>query len=109
MVNPDYNILKDWMFGKLSSLLENIEPNPKYSVLKMSLGEPSLEFQTLQKNILDLNYNDWAKYPPTDAIPSFGKSIMSYIKKTISRSRKTYKLKQKYSSLFQVHENLCIL
>ena len=42
MVNPDYNILKDWMFGKLSSLLENIEPNPKYPVLKMSLGEPSL-------------------------------------------------------------------
>ena len=81
MVNPDYNILKDWMFGKLSSLLENIEPNPKYQVLKMSLGEPSLGVPNFTKNILDLNYNDWAKYPPTDAIPSFGKSIISYIKR----------------------------
>ena len=32
MVNPDYNILKDWMFGKLASLLENISPNPKYPI-----------------------------------------------------------------------------
>ena len=39
MVNPDYNVLKDWMFGKLNTLLENIEPNPEYPIIKMSLGE----------------------------------------------------------------------
>ena len=39
MENSDYNVLKDWMFGKLTSLLENIEPNTKYPILKMSLGE----------------------------------------------------------------------
>ena len=92
MVNPDYNILKDWMFGKLSSLLENIEPNPKYSVLKMSLGEPSLGVPNFTKNILDLNYNDWAKYPPTDAIPSFGKSIISYIKRRYPGAEKLINL-----------------
>ena len=48
MVNADYNILKDWMFGNYVSL-EDIEPNPEYPVLKMSLGEPKLEFQILQK------------------------------------------------------------
>ena len=42
MVYSDYNVLKDWMFGKLTSLLENIEPNPEYPILKMSLGEPTL-------------------------------------------------------------------
>ena len=92
MVNPDYNILKDWMFGKLSSLLENIEPNPKYPVLKMSLGEPSLGVPNFTKNILDLNYNDWAKYPPTDAIPSLGKSIISYIKRRYPGAEKLINL-----------------
>ena len=42
MLNSDYNILKDWMFGKLTSLLENTEPNHKYPIIKMSLGDPTL-------------------------------------------------------------------
>ena len=42
MVNPDFNVLKDWMFGKLNSLLKDLDPNPDYPILKMSLGEPSL-------------------------------------------------------------------
>ena len=41
MVNPDFNVLKDWMFGKLNFLLKDLHPNPNYSILKMSLGEPS--------------------------------------------------------------------
>ena len=81
MVNPDYNILKDWMFGKLSSLLGDIEPNTKYPVLKMSLGEPSIGLPNFSKNILDLNYKDWDKYPPTTAIPILGDSIVNYIKR----------------------------
>ena len=81
MVNTDYDILKDWMFGKLTSLLENIEPNLNYPVLKMSLGEPTLGMPEFTKKILDVNYNDWSKYPPSEAIPSFGDSILNYIKR----------------------------
>ena len=55
MVNQDYNVLNDWMFGKLTALLENIEHNPKYPILKMSLGEPTLGVPKLAKNILDSN------------------------------------------------------
>ena len=53
------------MFGKLTSLLENSEPNHKYPILKMSLGEPTLGMPDFTKKILDLNYEDWAKYPPS--------------------------------------------
>ena len=49
MVNSDYSILKDWMFGKLTALLENIPSNPEYPILKMSLGEPTLKIPDLQK------------------------------------------------------------
>ena len=92
MVNPDYNILTDWMFGKLASLLKNTEPNPNYPVLKMSLGEPSLGLPQFSKTILDLNYKDWTRYPPTEAIPSFGNSILSYIKRRYPGAEKIINL-----------------
>ena len=80
-MNSDYDVLKDWMFGKLTSLLENTEPNPKYPVLKMSLGEPTLGVPNFTKKILDINSKDWAKYPPSEAIPDFGNSILNYVKR----------------------------
>ncbi len=81
MVNPEYNVLKDWMFGKLTSLLENIPPNPEYSILKMSLGEPTLNIPNFAKIILEENFNEWGKYPPSIAIPSLGSSIIRYIER----------------------------
>ena len=92
MLNSDYNNLKDWMFGKLTSLLENTEPNSNYPVLKMSLGEPTLGVPHFTKKILDLNYNDWGKYPPSDAIPSYGNSIINYIKRRYPTAEKLIKL-----------------
>ena len=47
MVNPDYNILKDWMFGKLNDLLADLHSNLNYPILKMSLGEPTLSMPQL--------------------------------------------------------------
>jgi len=92
MLNSDYNILKDWMFGKLASLLENTEPNPKYPIIKMSLGEPKLGLPDFTKKILDSSYNDWAKYPPSEAIPIFGDSILNYIKRRYPGTEKLIKL-----------------
>ncbi|MDC1375518.1 aminotransferase class I/II-fold pyridoxal phosphate-dependent enzyme [bacterium] len=81
MVNPDYNILKEWMFGKLNTLLENLEPNLDYPILKMSLGEPTLSMPDFVKDELSLNYNEWGKYPPSTAIPELSKSIFKYIER----------------------------
>ena len=92
MVNSDYNILKDWMFGKLKSLLENIEPNPNYKVLKLSLGEPTLGIPEFSKKILGVNHSDWAKYPPSEAIPTYGNSILNYIRRRYPGAEKIIKL-----------------
>ena len=81
MVNSDYDILKDWMFGKLTSLLDNTSPNPEYPILKMSLGEPTLNIPDFAKQILEENFDDWGKYPPSTAIPSLGNSIIRYIER----------------------------
>ena len=42
MLNKDFDVLKNWMFGSLSSLLDDIPPNPNLNILKMSIGEPQL-------------------------------------------------------------------
>ena len=81
MVNSDYNVLKNWMFGKLTALLENIPSNPEYPILKMSLGEPTLSIPDFAKKILEENFNDWGKYPPSTAIPSLGNSIIRYVER----------------------------
>lgn len=81
MVNPDYNILKDWMFGKLNFLLKDIKPNPDYNILKMSLGEPSLKIPTFVNEELKNNAGGWGKYPPSTAIPRLGNSILKYIER----------------------------
>ena len=88
MVNPDYNILKDWMFGKLNNLLEHLSPNPDYSILKMSLGEPTLSMPNFVKDELSLNYKEWGKYPPSSAIPELSNSILKYIERRFPGAEK---------------------
>ena len=81
MVNPDYIILKDWMFGKLNDLLADLHSNPNYPILKMSLGEPTLSMPEFVRDELSLNYNEWGKYPPSVAIPELSNSILRYIER----------------------------
>jgi len=81
MVNPDFNVLKDWMFGKLNSLLKDLHPNPNYSILKMSLGEPSLKMPSFVNEELQKNSDGWGKYPPSSALPKLGNSIIRYIER----------------------------
>ena len=81
MVNPDFNVLKDWMFGKLNSLLKDLHPNPDYSILKMSLGEPSLKMPSFVNEELQKNSDGWGKYPPSSALPKLGNSIIKYIER----------------------------
>ncbi|MDC6451294.1 aminotransferase class I/II-fold pyridoxal phosphate-dependent enzyme [Alphaproteobacteria bacterium] len=88
MVNPDYNILKDWMFGKLNALLADLHSNPNYPILKMSLGEPTLSMPEFVKDQLSLNYNEWGKYPPSGAIPELSSSILKYIERRHSGAEK---------------------
>ena len=59
MVNPEYNILDEWMFGKLNNLLESLDSNSDYFEIKLSLGEPSICFPEFVKNELALNYEKW--------------------------------------------------
>ena len=53
MVNKDFDVLRNWMFGSLASLLDAKSPNPNLKILKMSIGEPQLgHLNLLEKNLI---------------------------------------------------------
>ena len=53
MLNSDFDELKNWMFGSLNELLKDIKHNPKYDIIKMSIGEPKLAPPQFILNILN--------------------------------------------------------
>ncbi len=88
MVNKDFDVLKNWMFGSLSSLLDKIPPNPNLNVLKMSIGEPQLGPPDFIRNKFDDLFYDWGRYPPSNPIPILSDAIRSYLSKRFPGSEK---------------------
>ena len=64
MVNQDFDVLRNWMFGSLASLLDSKLPNPNLKIIKMSIGEPQLgppefirdEFDNFLKTGADIHH-----------------------------------------------------
>ncbi len=79
MLNTDFDVLRNWMFGKLNTLLIDKKPNPIYEVIKMSIGEPQLPPPDLIYDEINKNASFWGAYPPSVAIPRLNKSIMNYL------------------------------
>ena len=81
MINQDFDVLKNWMFGSLASLLDGKSPNPKLKILKMSIGEPQLAPPDFVRDKFDKFFDDWGKYPPSEPIPKLKNAIKKYLDK----------------------------
>ena len=88
MINKDFDVLKNWMFGSLSSLLNNIPSNPSLKILKMSIGEPQLGPPEFIRNKFNDFFDDWGKYPPSGPIPVLSDAIRIYLTKRFPGSEK---------------------
>ena len=88
MINKDFDVLKNWMFGSLSSLLDNIPSNPSLKVLKMSIGEPQLGPPEFIRDKFNDFFDDWGKYPPSNPIPVLSDAIRTYLSKRFPGSEK---------------------
>ncbi len=88
MLNKDFDVLKNWMFGSLSSLLDDISPNPNFNVLKMSIGEPQLGPPKFIRAQFDKFFDYWGKYPPSEPIPVLKESIRIYLNRRFPESEK---------------------
>ena len=81
MLNSDFDELKNWMFGSLNELLKDVKHNPKFNIIKMSIGEPKMDPPKFILKSLNDPLSDWGRYPPADAIPKLKSSIKSYLSK----------------------------
>ena len=88
MLNKDFDVLKNWMFGSLSSLLDNIPSNPSLKVLKMSIGEPQLGPPEFIRDKFNDFFDGWGKYPPSGPIPVLSDAIRTYLTKRFPGSEK---------------------
>ena len=81
MLNSDFDELKNWMFGSLNELLKDVKHNPKFNIIKMSIGEPKMDPPKFILKSLNDPLSDWGRYPPADAIPKLKSSIKNYLSK----------------------------
>jgi len=88
MLNSDFDVLNNWMFGSLNKLLNGVDNNPNLEIIKMSIGEPQLPAPNFIKDELEKYSTDWGKYPPTIAIPRLKNSIMNYLERRFKGSEK---------------------
>ena len=88
MLNKDFDVLKNWMFGSLSSLLDDITPNPNLNILKMSIGEPQLGPPKFIRGQFDKFFDYWGKYPPSEPVPVLKDAIKVYLNKRFPGSKK---------------------
>ncbi len=81
MLNKDFDVLNNWMFGSLNELLNGININSELDLIKMSIGEPQLMPPEFVQEELKTFSSDWGKYPPTVAIPRLKNSIINYLER----------------------------
>jgi N-succinyldiaminopimelate aminotransferase len=64
-MNPNLNLLQPYPFQRLRDLFKGVTPNPAYSAINLSIGEPKHATPQLIKDTLVNNLAGLASYPTT--------------------------------------------
>lgn len=64
-MNPNLNLLQPYPFQRLRDLFKGTTPNPAYSAINLSIGEPKHATPQLIKDALVSNLSGLANYPTT--------------------------------------------
>ena len=59
MLNTEFDELRNWMFGSLNELLSDIQTNPDFEIIKMTIGEPTLNPPKFINEHLKNSLSDW--------------------------------------------------
>ena len=59
MLNTEFDELRSWMFGSLNELLSDIQTNPDFEIIKMPIGEPTLNPPKFINESLKNSLSDW--------------------------------------------------
>lgn len=78
-MNPNLNLLQPYPFQRLRDLFIGIVPNPDFSPINLSIGEPKHATPQLIKNALMNNLAGLANYPTTIGSVALREAISSWI------------------------------
>ena len=78
-MNPNLNKLQPYPFQRLRDLFQGITPNPQFSAINLSIGEPKHATPALIKDALTNNLAGLANYPTTTGVPELRQAISAWI------------------------------
>jgi len=77
-MNEQLNLLQPYPFQRLRDLFKGTIPNPDYSAINLSIGEPKHATPSLIKNALVENLSGLATYPTTIGVPALREAIAAW-------------------------------
>ena len=78
-MNPNLNKLQPYPFQRLRDLFHGTTPNPQFSAINLSIGEPKHATPALIKDALLNNLAGLANYPTTAGVPELRQAISAWI------------------------------
>lgn len=78
-MNPNLNLLQPYPFQRLRDLFKGITPNPAYSAINLSIGEPKHATPQLIKDALVNNLAGLASYPTTIGSLALREAIANWV------------------------------
>ncbi len=83
-MNPNLDLLQPYPFQRLRDLFKNVTPNPAYSAINLSIGEPKHATPQLIKDALTQNLAGLATYPTTIGSLALREAISAWIARRYS-------------------------
>lgn len=78
-MNPNLNKLQPYPFQRLRDLFAGITPNPAYTPINLSIGEPKHTTPSLITDALVKNIAGLANYPTTAGVPALREAISNWL------------------------------
>ncbi len=78
-MNPDLNRLQPYPFQKLAALFREVQPNPAYRPISLSIGEPKHATPQFIKDALVANLDGLANYPITIGSDALRHAIVNWL------------------------------
>lgn len=78
-MNPDLNRLQPYPFQKLAALFREVQPNPDYRAISLSIGEPKHATPQFIRDALTNNLDGLANYPTTAGSDALRSAIADWL------------------------------
>jgi len=80
-MNPNLNHLQPYPFQRLRDLFQGLTPNPAYSHVNLSIGEPKHTTPSIISEALANNLSGLASYPTTIGVPALREAINQWLQR----------------------------